>query len=170
MTKKVVDTEAKTVTFTFDDGNVETFDLSKVSEAMLIQLALHGASQKGGDSYAGAKAATADSDIDPAEWSWEQVRTVIKQLYNDEWTVRTPGSGGAVTDLANALAEVVGCPIEDAVAKLADSDADQKKALRAHPQIKAVLERIKLERQKAKAAKAAAAGDSGPDLSEFMNG
>ena len=167
MTKKAINTEAKTVTFDFGDESQELFELAKVSEDIVIQLALHGASQKIGDSYAGAKAACAESEMDPTEYAKAQVQGVIGQLLAGDWTVRTPG-GQTVTDLANALAEAVGCPVEDAIERLTDADADDKKALRAHPDIAAVLARIKSERAAAKAKTAEAKAGSGPDLSEFM--
>jgi len=168
MPKKSVNVESKSVTFEFDDdGENIVFDLANVSDEIVIQLALHGASQKGGDSYAGAKKASEDLNVDPNEWSRSQVEATIAQLVAGDWTTRTPG-GQTVTDLANALSEAVGCPLEDAIARLADADADDKKALRAHPDIAAVLARIKSERAAAKAEAAEAKAGSGPDLSEFM--
>ncbi len=167
MTKKSINTESQTVVFDFGDDTIETFDLTAVTPEIMVQLALHGASQKIGDSYAGAKAACAESDIDPVDYAIGQVQGVIKQLLEGDWTVRTPG-GQTVTDLANALAEAVGCPLEDAIARLTDADAEDKKALRAHPDIAAVLARIKSERAAKKAAEAEAKAGSGPDLSEFM--
>ena len=168
MTKKAINTESKTVTFDFGDETFETFDLSGVSDEIVTQLALHGASQKIGDSYAGAKAACAETGIDPTDYARGQVQGVIGQLLAGDWTVRTPG-GQTVTDLANALSEAVGCPLEDAISRLADADADDKKALRAHPDIAAVLARIKSERAAVKAATAEAKAGTGPDLSEFMS-
>lgn len=167
MTKKAISTEAKTVTFDFGDETTEVFDLSEVSEDIVVQLALHGASQKIGDSYAGAKAATEDSEMDPTDWSKSQVQGVIAQLLAGDWTVRTPG-GQTVTDLAKALSEAVGCPESEAIERLSGADADEKKALRVHPKIAAVLARIKSDRATAKAAAAEAKADDGPDLSEFM--
>lgn len=167
MAKKSIDLEAQTVTFDFGDGRVETFQLSNVSDEMKIQLALHGASQKGGDSYASAKGQTEGTDIDPADWSQLQAAGVIKQLYEDDWTVRVAGTG-AVTDLANALAEAAECTVEDAATRLADSDKDEKAALRKHPAVAAVLARIKSERAIAKAAQAEAKADTGESLAEFM--
>jgi len=168
MAKKSTDVEAQTVIFDFGDGRVETFQLSDMSEEMLVQLALHGASQKIGDSYASAKKTCEDTGADPTDWSQAQAAGVIAQLLASDWTVRVAGTS-AVTDLATALAEAVeGCSIEDAVARLADADADDKKALRKHPDIAAVLARIKSERAAAKLVQAEAKAGSGPDLSEFM--
>ncbi len=170
MAKKSTDVENKTVTFNFGDG-IESvvFDLTDMTDEMLIQLALHGASQKIGDSYASAKAQTDGTEIDPAEWSRGQAAGVVAQLLASDWTVRVAGTS-AVTDLAQALSEAVGCSIEDAVARLGDADADDKKALRKHPDVAAVLARIKSERATARLAQAEAKAGTGPDLGEFMTG
>ncbi len=173
MAKKTVDLKSQVVTFDFGedaDGNprIETFLLSECSDEMKIQLALHGASQKGGDSYASAKKTCEGTEVDPTEWAQQQAAGVIKQLYEDDWSVRTPGTATA-TDLATALAEAASCTMDEAIARLADADADDKKALRKHPDIAAVLARIKSERAAAKAATAEAKAGTGSDLSEFMD-
>ena len=72
---------SKTVVFTMEapEGEVGekfTFDLSKVSPDNVIRLALHGASQKIGDSYAGAK----DSGEDPVAYAKAAIADTIKQL------------------------------------------------------------------------------------------
>lgn len=167
MAKKTVDLETQTVTFDFGDGRVETFQLSDCSDEMKIQLALHGASQKTGDSYASAKSQTEDTDIDPSVWSQGQAAGVIAQLYADDWTVRTPGTAAA-TDLATALAEAVGCELQQAVDRLAETEKDEKSALRKHPDVAIVLARIKSERAAAKLATAETKEGTGPDLTEFM--
>lgn len=161
MAKKTVSVETKSVTFDFDDAGSITFDLTQVSDEMLIQLALHGASQKVGDTYAGAKAATEGTDIDPNEWAKGEAEAAIGQIYNDDWTVRKTGSGTGVTDLARALAEVMPDVTEqDAATRLADASKEDKAALRKHPAVKAVLERLRAERAAAKAESAEAAADA----------
>ncbi len=150
MAKKTTDLSEQTVTFDFGDGNVETFQLSKCSDEMKVQLMLHGASQKIGDNYASAKSQTEGTEIDPATWAQGQAASCIAQIYDDDWTVRTPGTA-AITDLAAALAEATGKEVEDCVTILADTDTEDKKALRKHPDVAAVLARIKSERAAAKA-------------------
>lgn len=167
MAKKITSMENKTVVFDFGDEGIVNFELDKCSPDMLLHLALHGASQKGGDSYASAAKMVEGTDMTAAQWAKATVAGVIEQLYNDDWTVRTPGSA-AVTDLATALSEAAGCTIEEAAAKIAECDADQKKGLRAHPDVAAVLARIKAERAAAKAETAAAKAGSGPDLTELF--
>lgn len=164
MAKKTVSVETKTVVFEFGEAGNVTFDLSKVDDAMLTQLALHGASQKGGDSYAGAKSATDGTKIDPNEWAKAECQRVVEQIYAGEWTVRRASGGPGVTDLARALAEVMPDVTEaEAAERLADASKEDKAALRKHPQIKAVLERLRAERAQAKAEAAeAAAGEAEP--------
>lgn len=169
MPKKTPDYEAKTVTFSFDDGGDDIiFELDKCEAEIVNHLTIHGAMQKGGDSYAGAKSSCAETGADPIEWSRAQVQGVIDQLYDGEWTVRVPG-GISVTDLARALSEATGAPLEDCVEKLSETEKEQKKELRAHPDIKAVLTRLAAERATAKAAAADAKKGTGVDLGEFMS-
>ena len=152
MAKKSIDVEKQTVTFDFGDGRVETFTLGEMSDEMKIQLALHGASQKIGDSYASAKSQTDGTEIDPADWSQQQSAGVISQLLADDWTVRTPGSA-AITDLMVAFEQVTGNELTSDLGK------DDKAALRKHPKIAAVLARLKSERADAKAAFTAKAAE-----------
>lgn len=152
MAKKVISVETKSVSFDFDEAGIVTFDLSKVSDEMLIQLALHGASQKIGDNYAGAKAATDGTEIDPNVWSFGQAESARDQIYSGDWNVRRAGGGaGAVSDLARAVAEAFpDYSLEEAVAKIADCSKEEKAALRKFPAIAVVLERLKAERAAAK--------------------
>lgn len=169
MPKKSTNVEAKTVTFTFEDnGENIIFDLAKVDPSIITRLALHGLSQKGGDSYAGTAKAIAGTEVTAPEYARGQVEATIKQLYDGEWTTRTPGGGPSVTDLATALAEVSGHPLEECIERCSDASDEQKKALRAHPGIKAVMDRLRAERAAAKAAASAATAGEGPDLAEFM--
>ena len=52
-TKKNIDINALTVSFSFADGGVRVYDLNELPEAIKNRLMLHGAAQKLGDSYAG---------------------------------------------------------------------------------------------------------------------
>ena len=172
MAKKTVAVETKSVSFDFGDAGTVVFNLSKVTDEMLIQLALHGVSQKGGDSYAGAKAATDGTDIDPNEWAMLECQGTIDQIYAGDWSVRRAGSGTTVTDLARALAEVLPDWTEsDAAQRIADASKEDKAALRAHPDVKAVLERLRAERATAKAEAAAivATETDGPSLQDILS-
>ena len=156
MTKKIIDLENRTVTWEISPDHSEVFEYDRCSDEMKIRLGLHGASQKGGDSYAGAAGAIEDTDLTLEEFISSAVKGVIDQLYNDDWTVRATGGGPRVTDLAVALAEAYAVDVADAVAKVADMDADQKKAVRKHPAIAPILDRIRAERAAKKAAESQA--------------
>ena len=159
MTKKIIDLESRTVTWEISPDLVEVFEYDRCSDEMKVRLGLHGASQKGGDSYAGAASAIEDTDLTLEEYISNAVKGVIDQLYNDDWTVRATGGGPRVTDLAVAIAEAYAVDMSEAVAKVADMDADTKKAVRNHPAIKPILDRIRAERAAKKAAESKAKGE-----------
>ena len=159
MTKKAVDVENGLVVFTFDDGTSETFDGSKVSDEIRKRLYLHGASQKCGDSYAGAGDAA-----DPVAYAKEAVRDTIAQLYAGDWRVTGP-SGPRVSDLATAIARLKGMSIEEATAIVESLNDDQKKLTKKHPQVAATLAVISAERAAARASKLAETANAAGELS-----
>jgi hypothetical protein len=147
--KKAVDVDNGTVTFTFaDSGSPIVVELSKVSAAKQTRLALHGLSQKCGDSYAGAES------IPDAR---EAVLGVQEMLYDDnmEWSTRAPGEP-RVAVLAEALARATGRTIEEAKAALAAMDEDTRKAVSAHPGVKKARAEMALEKANAELAAAPA--------------
>lgn len=144
------------VDFAFTDGETISFDLASVSPEMVTHLALHGFSQKGGDSYSG------ESDLEVAK---AKVRGVIERLIAGDWKAVREAGGGRISDLARALAEVMGKDIAEAVEAIEPLDRGQKTALRAHPQIAAKLAEYSAARAAEKAAKAAEEGAELPDLS-----
>lgn len=155
--KKVSKTVSETgVTFEFHDGETLSANLSELSPDMVNKLAIHGLSQKVGDSYSGEDAANCQTI---AETTW-------KALVEGNWSTRAGGGGGPrISQLAEALSRATGQEIQDCVAAIADMDDEQKKDLRAHPEIKAILAEIKLEKAKAEAEKAAGeASEGGADL------
>ena len=157
---KTVDVEARTVTFaaigTDAEGNEKTlfsrvFDANKVKPEILLRLALHGASQKVGDSYAGAGA---DDVADPLAFTQECVEETIKQLEAGDWRVGATG-GPRVSDLAVAIAQLTGKPIEEVSETLKTATDEQKKALRKDPRIAAAIAGIVAAKAAARAAKLA---------------
>jgi len=86
---------------------------------------------------------------------------VSKRLIEGDWkAAREAGSGGRITDLAKALAAVTGRDLAEAVERIEMMNKDEKKALRAHAQIKAKLADIAAERAKEAAAEAASAEEA----------
>lgn len=145
--KKSVDTDNGTVTFAFADGGSPiVVELSKVSDANVTRLALHGMSQKCGDSYAGAES-IADAR--------EAVLGVQEMLYSGEWSTRAPGEP-RVAVLAEALARATGRTVEEAKTALAAMDEDARKAVSAHPGVKKARAEMALEKASAELASAPA--------------
>lgn len=151
MTKKATDATAKTVSFDFENGKVSVFDLSKVSPEILNRLALHGASQKIGDSYAGA-----GDESDPVAYAEAAANDVIAQLYAGDWRVTATG-GPRVSDLAQAISQLSGQTVEAVTAGLNKATDEAKKKLRKQPKIAAQLAQIKATNAAARAAKLAEA-------------
>lgn len=157
--KKTVTCDGVTgrVQFDFMDGTTQRYGLNDLSEEMVIRLAVHGLSQKLGDTYAGA------TSVKEAKGMVEELFTA---MVNGDWTIKgeRTGTGGI---LAEALSVVTGQPLEACAEKLREMEEEQTKALKKNPQIKAVIAEINLERAKAKAK--ATATDEGEDLSALFN-
>lgn len=157
LVEKVPDLETGSVTFKFSDGSEALFDVTRVSDEIRAKLALHGASQKIGDSYAGA----GDDEIaDPLAYAKERVADTIAQLYAGDWRTVTVGGGGI---LAEAMAAVSGLSREDCAAQLVELNDDEKKELRKKPKIAAALARIKLARDAARVQRLEAAAAASDD-------
>lgn len=159
--KKLVSMEQKTVTFDFEDGTNEVAELAKVpgftgAEAgTVLQLALHGISQKVGDSAAGAA-----KEANPLEFAKAQIRDTIAQVYAGEWRVSAGGGGARITDFALAIAQASGTTEEQAQEMLNSCTDEEKKVLKANPHVKLALAKISAQRalERAEAAAKAAEG------------
>jgi hypothetical protein len=161
--KKAVNVEAQSVTITFEDGSELVMSLSELESDIITQLALHGLSQKGGDSYAGDK----DRAQELASAVWDNLKA-------GNWSVRGEG-GPRVTQLVRALVmklAAAGKEITeaDAAAKVAELDDDSKKALQAAlapelAQVKAADAAAAAERAKKKAE---STEDTGIDVAALL--
>ncbi len=162
--KKVLNVETNSVTFQFKDGAEISVCLNELPAETLAQLALHGASAKLGDSYAGA-GEVAEEGGDAIAWAKQTVQGVWESLKNGLWSVRSEG-GVRVTQLAHAVASVYGISPEEAAEKLADLEDDKKKALTAAPKIAAALAQLKAEAaaKRAAVAQAQLAGGASSEL------
>lgn len=150
--KKTVAEDLTGVSIEFTNGEVIGVTLDALSPEIVRNLALHGLSQKLGDSYSG------ESDVAVAKTKAE---AVAQRLAEGNWkAVREAGSGGRITDLAQALAQVTGKTVEEAVAAIEAMDKAQKSGLRKHPRIKAATAAIAA----ARAAKAAEDAADAPEL------
>lgn len=142
-------------TFAHDDSVLEV-NVADLPDEIKYALLCHGIAQKIGDSYASVDAGQARTAAE----------AVFEALKGGKWTQRTEGSSGPKTSqLAEALADVTGRELDECVVKIATMSDDEKKALRAHPQVAAAMAAIKLQKAQAAAAKAAeeaaAAGEAG---------
>lgn len=149
-TKKVTDTGVEIL---FESGEVVAVELSALAPEIVTKLALHGLSQKIGDSYAGA-------ELNEAH---ELAGSVVERLTAGEWTQAREGGGvSRVSMLVEALAAATGKTSDEALEVVKGMSEDQRKELKKHPAIAKEMATIAAERAVAKAAaaeKAAAASD-----------
>jgi hypothetical protein len=143
------------VTITFENGETLTVKLTDLSEDIVQQLALHGLSQKLGDSYSG------ETELPVAKG---KAQAVADRLRAGDWrAVGEGGGGGRITDLATALATVTGKTLEEAVGVIENMTKEQKKELRKHPAINTETKRIAFER-----AQKAAKGEDSTSLAALI--
>ena len=136
----------KSVRFTFADGTVRTIGLGEMQDDIITHLALHGLSQKCGDSYSGAES------VGEAK---EKFNSTADQLMAGDWNIARSATGGIWVDALAAAGDV---ERDEALEKWNSMSDEEKKAVRAHPAIKAAKAKIELQRAQAKAE---AAGEGG---------
>jgi hypothetical protein len=139
---KLIDPEAGTVTFDFTHGESSVYALSDLPAHIQTQLALHGISQKGGDSYSGEK--------EPRE-AKASADEVWARLVSGEWVVRRQRSEGSVTLTIEAVAALQNRTTEEIFKIWENLDDETKKEVRADPGVKAKMAEIKAIRLAEKA-------------------
>lgn len=145
--------EGTVCSFKFGNDTVVSLDLSELSEEMQQELMIHGALQKIGDSYASAGGDFAFG-IAAAE-------KVCENLRNGAWGTARAGSGESKKssgELAIALASLQNKEVAVVVAALESATDEQKKALRAHPAVKAKIAELRAAKAQEALAKAGEAG------------
>lgn len=150
---KVLDFDASSVEFTFEGKEPRNITLASFSQEIQLHFALHGMSQKLGDSYSSAK-----GDVAVAEAAFDQT---LAQLNAGEWRAAR-GEGDAkprTTELAAAIARIKNVPVEDVVAKLAASTDEERKTLRSNERVKATIAVLRAEKAQERLAKLDAAGE-----------
>jgi hypothetical protein len=156
--------EGDVITISFPDAPTDetvVVDLNNLPPTIVQRLAMHGLSQKLGDATAGAE----------MDECLTRVQTVAEALKDpDGWTTRVPGSAGPrTTQLAEALAAATGKDVAEAAQIVSDLDDEGKKELRAHPQIKSELAKIKAAAAARAAEKAASeATTDAPDIASLL--
>lgn len=141
---KVLDFDDKAVEFTFKDKEPIAVRLEDFSPEVQLHFALHGMSQKFGDSYSSAK-----GDVEVAMKSFN---ATLEQLKAGDWRAAR-GEGDAkprTTELAAALARIKGIDVAE-VAKALDAMPEEKrKELRSNDRVKATIAVLRAEKAQAK--------------------
>lgn len=157
---KALDFEKRAVEFSFVGLEPEEVKLSDFSEEVQLHFALHGMSQKLGDSYSSCK-----GDVAAAHKMFTDTKA---QLLAGDWR-SSAGEGESkprTTELAEALARIKGVPLEEVQNALSAATDEEKKTLRSNERVKTVIAVIRAEKQQAKFAKLEADGKL-PDLPGF---
>ena len=144
--------KAKTVIFALGNGARVELSLADLPAETLEQLAIHGLSQKGGDS---TSSMSKERDFASA---YAAITSVCDNLRNGVWASR---AGASTSDLVTAIATILKISEEEAQAKVDKSTEEQLLAIKKNPQVKEVITKLQAERAKL-AAKAA------PKLDELM--
>lgn len=146
--------DAISLVFRFANGHEQVITPSEFKPEIVVCAALHGFSQKGGDSYAGSKS------VDEAI---EKLGALVENLEEGNWISRAEGAV-RTTVLAEALsrAKPEKYPsIEAAATEIKTWDAEKRKAVldakKGAPQLIAAYAAIQAERTAARAAKLATA-------------
>lgn len=137
--------KAKTVVFALGNGLKTELSLDDIPAEMVERLALHGLSQKGGDS---TSSMSKDRDFSGA---YAAIQQVLDNLRNGVWSNR---AGSSTSDLVIAIARILKVEEEEAQKKVDQATEEQLTAIRKNPQIKEAVAKIQAERAK-EAAKAA---------------
>lgn len=136
---KEYDMDTGVVSFAFGNGKALEFDLNKVSDDVRKQLALHGASQKIGDSFAGVKGNYAEGT--------QNAQDTIDQLYAGVWkAAREDDARPRLAELAEAIARIKGVELDKATAAVEKATDDQRKQWRSNAKVKAVIAQLRAEK------------------------
>lgn len=142
---KDVDLDTGVVSFAFGDGETITVNVDELPADIQRTLMLHGMSQKGGDSYAGAKGNFAEAKAN--------LKAVIEALQQGQWSGGRDGEGKPrLGELSEALSRIKGISLEDATAAVTaahesgDEGQEKIKTWRAHPKVKAMIAQIRFEK------------------------
>lgn len=132
------------LTVTFSNGKTLICNGQLLDESIWARLAIHGLSQKVGDSYASAE--SIDEACAAAADTWDG-------LLKGEWATR---SGGGI--LAEALAKVTGKDLAECIAAIKKLDDKSKRKLAKDARILSAIAEIQKNR----------AGESAGDLADLF--
>ena len=128
-----------TLTFQWADETVTEIDLDSFQDHIDNHARNHGFSQKLGDSYSGAKS-VAEAKA--------KLNDTLAALEAGDWNRKGGSTGGIWVE---ALARAAGKPIDECLAKWEAMDEEQRKAVKAHPEVAQAKAALDFERAKAKA-------------------
>ena len=138
--KKTLD--GSVVGFNFTDGRNLSLDVNTLSQEMRNRLATHGASQKIGDTYAGAESV--------AE-AYLSASAMIEQLKSGKWAGERTGGGGINVGLVlRAIARFRSIPVEEAGQRWAKLTPEQQAGVAKSEPILAAIAAIRAEEAAAK--------------------
>lgn len=138
--KEILELDGKPhgVRFDFKNGESSTVTIDEIVKWNLLErFAVHGASQKFGDAYAG------DKDVDDA---FESFSEVLQVAAAGKWSEETAGSGGGSSVLLKALVELTGKTIEEVRTILSETSQKEKLGLRQDPRVAAIIQRLEQEK------------------------
>ena len=146
------------VTFEFANEHKIVARLDALPEDMVRRLAIHGLSQKLGDSYASASG-VADAI--------EKCQDTLDMLVEGQWSAGRDSTGGV---LVEALHRATGQDLDECRRLVAGFTDDKKKELKKHAGIAAAIAAIQSEKAaaKAKLAESKTGGDNAIDLSTLF--
>lgn len=150
--------KSRQVIFALGNGVKVVGDLDKIPADMVERLAIHGLSQKVGDTTSNL---SKGRDFHAAFGAMQET---VDNLEKGLWSVR---GGSSTSDLVAAMAELQGLDTETVQAAVDAATEEQIAELRKHPEIKAKILSMQAERQKALAA--ANAGDM-PSIGDMLKG
>lgn len=162
--KKTVSLANRTVMFDFGDAGQVIFDLNRCTPENVLRHALHGASQKHGDSYSGC-AGNAKVAFDLCAKSIAQI-----EGDNGKWTDRKAGVPGLPSVFIEAVQRQQlavhnrDLTLDEVRAKLEAKTDAQRKALKQNVKLAAIMAAIRTERAEAKAT---AETDEAEDVEEL---
>ena len=139
--KKVV--SADSVTFEFANGKQVVATLEGLTPEIVNRLALHGLSQKVGDSY------SSNEGPDDAVLKAQSAYDNLKQ---GDWNAKGSGIGSL---LVRAVAKITGKEVEEVAALLDKMEDEKKKALQKRADVKLAMAELKMADLQSKASDAA---------------
>lgn len=126
------------VRFDFANGKTETITTEDaIKWGLYERYAVHGISQKHGDSYASK---------DSVDDCYETFKETQLQCSQGKWTEGGGGGGAGASVLLRALVEATGQPEEAVRATLSTLSQKEKLVLRGDPQLQPIIQRLEAEK------------------------